>query len=156
MTSDERTTPSLGPGDVIVRSTGPRYTQEVLTAEHRLTADEPAAVGGDGLGPTPYDLLLASLGACKSMTLRMYAKRKGWALEGVEVRLRHSREHARDCETCESSDGVLSRIDVELEIRGDLDEEQRLRLAEISDRCPVHRTLMREADIRTQLLDTAS
>ena len=98
-------------------------------------------------GPTPYDLLLAGLGACKSMTMRRYADRKGWPLEATRVRLRHSRIHAEDCET---EKGRIDRIAVQVGVDGDLDDDQRQRLLEISERCPVHRTLISEIDIRSR------
>ncbi|MFC6286846.1 alpha/beta fold hydrolase [Nocardioides sp. GCM10027113] len=124
------------------------YGQDVTVGKHALLADEPAPVGHDS-GPSPYDLVLAGLGACTSMTLRMYADRKGWPLERVSVALRHSRIHAEDCETCETKSGRLDRIDRVVEITGALDHEQRERLLEIADRCPVHRTLHAEVDVRT-------
>lgn len=126
------------------------YTQAITAGHHRMVADEPAKVGGDDLGATPYDYLLAALGACTSMTLRMYADRKKWPLEGVEVTLQHGRVHARDCEDCTSQDGKVDEIRREIAIQGDLDAAQRARLLEIADRCPVHRTLTNEIKIRTR------
>ncbi|MBD8868159.1 bifunctional alpha/beta hydrolase/OsmC family protein [Nocardioides donggukensis] len=128
------------------------FGQDITVRGHRLTADEPVPLGQD-TGPSPYDLVLAGLGACTSMTLRMYAQRKELPLERVSVRLTHSRIHARDCEECESSTGHLDRIDREIELVGDLDDDQRTRLLEIADRCPVHRTLHREVSVRTRLAD---
>jgi putative redox protein len=105
-------------------------------------SDEPAALGGEGAGPDPYVLLLAALGSCVSMTVTMYARRKGWPLERVRVRLRQGRVHTKDCEECESTlDGYIHRIERAVELEGDLTEEQRTRLQEIAHRCPVHRTL---------------
>jgi putative redox protein len=127
-----------------------RFVQEVLTGAHRLLADEPPAVGGDDLGPSPYQLLLAGLGACTSMTLRMYADRKGWPLEDVRVYLSHDKIHAMDCAECESVKGKVDCIDRVVELRGDLDEEQVERLLQIADRCPVHLTLHNEVHVETR------
>ncbi|MBB4682930.1 OsmC family protein [Amycolatopsis jiangsuensis] len=139
------------PGTVVVTDAGSgRYTQRVSTAAHELLADEPTSVGGDDAGPTPYDLLLASLGTCTAMTVRMYADRKGIPLVRTEVRLRHDRIHARDCEHCETENGMLSRITRKITFEGDLDDGQRTKLLEIADKCPVHRTLSHEIVIETE------
>lgn len=122
--------------------------QTVTVGRHTLTADEPVPIGAD-TGPNPYDLLLAALGACTSMTVRMYASRKQWPLEKVTVSLRHSRIHAKDCAECETASGTISHIDRIIRLDGPLDAEQRERLLEIADKCPVHRTLTSEIDIRT-------
>jgi putative redox protein len=135
---------------VTVRSAGARYAQEVTVGEHRLTADEPVAMGGGDRGPNPYELLLASLGTCTSMTLQMYAQRKQWPLEGVTVRLRIDRIHAADCADCETTEGKVDRIDREIELAGPLSAEQRAALLAIADKCPIHRTLKGEISIRTQ------
>ena len=129
-------------GTVIVTETGSgTYTQEILAGEHRLSADEPRPVGDDA-GPTPYDLLLAALGSCTSMTVRMYADRKGWPLDRVRVTLRHSRIHAKDCEDCgEVSTGFIDQIKSRVRIAGSFDDAQRKRLEQIVGRCPVHKTL---------------
>jgi putative redox protein len=137
-------------GVVEVRGGNAGYLQQIVAGPHRFVADEPKRVGGTDLGPTPYDLLLAGLGACTSMTLRMYADRKDWPLEQVDVRLKHDRVHARDCEDCESSEGRVDVIERVVRIEGDLDPAQRARLLEIADRCPVHRTLENEIKIRTR------
>jgi putative redox protein len=138
-------------GTVTVTEAGSgTYTQQITVGHHRLTADEPRPIGDDA-GPTPYDLLLASLGACTSMTVRMYADRKGWPLEGVRVTLRHSRIHAEDCTDCETTNGFVDHIDRDIELSGDLDDGQRQRLLQIADRCPVHQTLTSEVDIATSL-----
>jgi uncharacterized OsmC-like protein/fermentation-respiration switch protein FrsA (DUF1100 family) len=128
-----------------------RYQCEVLAGPHRLLADEPASVGGTDTGPNPYDLLLASLGSCTAMTLRMYADRKGWPLERATVDLRHSKVHAADCADCETREGKVDVIERAIRLDGPLDDEQRARLLEIADMCPVHRTLHGEIVVRTRL-----
>jgi len=125
--------------------------QDVRAGKHLLAADEPLAVGGTDSGPTPYDLLLAALGACTSMTLRMYARHKDLPLEGVSVTLRHAKIHARDCDDCDTKEGRIDRIEREIALRGPLSEEQRARMLEIADRCPVHRTLAGEISVRSKL-----
>jgi putative redox protein len=137
---------------VVVRGEKGQLRQEVELGRHRLVVDEPVAFGGGDEGPTPYDLLVAALGSCTSMTLQIYAKQKGWPLEGVEVRLRHDKIHARDCAECETKEGRLDRIQREIVLRGPLDEAQRARLLEIANRCPVHRTLASELHVKTSLL----
>jgi putative redox protein len=126
------------------------FTREITAGQHRLVADEPRPIGEDA-GPTPYDLVLAGLGACTSMTVRMYADRKGWPLEQVRVTLRHSRIHAEDCAACETTKGWIDHIDIDVELVGDLDDTQRQRLMQIAERCPVHQTLTSEVDIATTL-----
>lgn len=140
--------PDGAEGEVRVEGAG-SFLQQVVAGGHRFLADEPRRVGGTDLGPTPYGLLLASLGACTSMTLRMYADRKEWPLEEVDVVLRHERVHQKDCEGCDEKPKKLERITRVVTIRGDLDDEQRARLMEIADRCPVHRTLTGELEIVT-------
>jgi len=140
--------------EVVVAETGAgKFAQAVAVGRHRLRADEPKGSGGDDTGPGPYDYLLAGLGACTSMTLRMYAERKGWPLERVTVRLSHRKIHAEDCENCETKEGKIDRVDRAIEIAGPLDEEQRARLLEIADKCPVHRTLESENLIVTELTE---
>src|SRR5204863_2365952 len=140
-----------GPGTVVVTATGDgTYTQQVTTATHTLLVDEPVAVGGADAGPNPYELLLASLGTCTAMTLRMYADRKGIPLTRATVRLRHDRIHAEDCANCETERGMISRISREITLEGELDADQRARLMAIADRCPVHRTLTSEIVIETR------
>jgi len=139
------------PGTVVVTASGGNpFTQQVTTAAHTLLVDEPVALGGADAGPNPYELLLASLGSCTAMTLRMYADRKGFPLTRATVRLRHDRIHARDCEHCETEQGMLSRITREIELEGDLDDDQRAKLMLIADKCPVHRTLSAEIAIETR------
>ena len=145
--TESATTPSEGTVTVTEAGTG-TYTQQITAGKHRLVADEPRPIGDDA-GPTPYDLLLAALGACTSMTVRMYADRKGWPLERVRVTLRHSRIHAEDCAECETAKGWIDHIDRDVELTGELDETQRERLMHIADRCPVHQTLTSEVHITT-------
>ncbi len=138
-------------GEVVVSETGEgKYTQTVQAGPHVVSADEPPGVGRDA-GPNPYDLLLAALGTCTSMTLRMYADRQGWPLERVSVRLSRSRIHAADCATCETKDGMLDSIERIIDLRGGLTRGQQERLMQIAERCPVHRTLMAEKEIVTRL-----
>jgi len=138
------------PGVVVVaeRHRG-RYQQTVRVGSHELVADEPASVGGDDAGPNPYEYLLAALGACTSMTMRMYAERKGLPLEHVAVQLRHEKIHAQDCATCETTVGMVDRIERRIAMRGELTAEQRASLMAIADKCPVHRTLHAEIHIDT-------
>ncbi|MDH3703762.1 MAG: alpha/beta fold hydrolase [Alphaproteobacteria bacterium] len=140
------------PGTVIVRETGDgKFQNEIVNGPHRLLADEPPSVGGADTGPTPYGYLLAGLGACTSMTVRMYANRKKWPLERVSMSLRHDKIHATDCEECETREGKVDTIEKEIEFTGPLDAEQRARLMEIADMCPVHRTLHSEVNIVSRL-----
>ncbi|BBZ45716.1 OsmC family protein [Mycobacterium parmense] len=141
--------PAEGTVTVTEAGTG-TYAQQITAGPHRLAADEPRPIGDD-TGPTPYDLLLAALGACTSMTLRMYADRKGWPLERVRVTLRHTRIHAKDCAECETRSGWIDHIDRDIELAGRLDEMQRQRLLLIADRCPVHQTLTSEVRVATSL-----
>lgn len=138
---------------VVVEEAGEgSFAQVVRTGRHTLRADEPASAGGSDSGPSPYQLLSAALGACTSMTIRMYADRKNWPLEHVSVHLKHDKIHAKDCEDCETRDGRIDRIEREITITGDLDDTQRQRLLEIADRCPVHRTLHSEVSVRSRLV----
>src|SRR5262245_10586692 len=129
----------------VVVSSETGLAQEIVSGNHRWRADEPAPLGTDA-GPSPYELLLASLGACTSMTLRLYAQRKGIDLRRVTVRLQHFRIHAEDCSDCETKQGSLDRIDREIQLSGNLDEAQKRRLLEIAERCPIHRTLKSEIE----------
>jgi putative redox protein len=136
---------------VVVRGSAAAFVQEVTVGSHRFLSDEPIALGGGGAGPTPYDLLLAALGSCISMTAGVYARRKAWPLDSVTVRLTHAHIHAVDCANCETREGMLDRIEVVIELTGALTEAQRTRLLEIAGRCPVHRTLRSEIDIRSRI-----
>jgi putative redox protein len=132
------------------------YRVEIEASGHTLVSDEPLEVGGTNTGATPYDLVLAALGACTAMTLRMYADRKQWPLESVVVRLHHGRSHAADQEQCEDRPVRLDHIERTLELSGPLTDEQRVRLAEIAERCPVHRTLDAGVRITTRLSATGA
>ncbi len=136
--------------EVIVTSDG-FLKQQIIAGHHHLTADEPREVGGEDAGPDPYALLLAALGACTSMTLQLYANRKGWPLEKVEVSLKHSRIHAADCEECKTKEGRIERIERFISLTGPLTEEQRARLLEIAEKCPVHKTLTTRVSIKDYL-----
>ena len=150
MAADAPATDDTEPGTVLVRETRRgQFQQEIITGRHRLMADEPVQVGGMDSGPGPYDLLLAALGACTAMTLRLYAERKQLPLRRTQVRLRHDKIHAADCADCETKEGMVDRIERAITLEGDLDAGQRARLMEIADKCPVHRTLESEIDIRT-------
>ncbi len=125
--------------------------QEIIAGRHRLAADEPVRLGGTDTGPTPYGLLLAALGSCTTMTLRMYANHKGLPLESISCELTHAKVHAEDCTDCENAASRIDRIERVLTLEGDLTDEQRERMLEIADRCPVHRTLVGEKEILTRL-----
>jgi uncharacterized OsmC-like protein/fermentation-respiration switch protein FrsA (DUF1100 family) len=142
------------PRQVVVRETrASRLQQTVTIGPHRMLADEPVAAGGEDSGPGPYDFVLAGLGACTSMTMRLYAERKSLPLERVTVTLKHSKIHAEDCAECETKEGMLDQIDLTIAMEGALDAEQRKRLMEIADKCPVHRTLTSEIRIVTHAAD---
>jgi putative redox protein len=139
------------PRRVTVQETGQsKFQQEVTAGPHHLIADEPASAGGQDSGPNPYDFLLTGLGACTSMTMRMYADRKSLPLDRVTVTLNHSKIYAKDCEECETKTGMLDQIERVIAIEGNLDAEQRSKLMEIADKCPVHRTLTSEVRIVTR------
>jgi uncharacterized OsmC-like protein/pimeloyl-ACP methyl ester carboxylesterase len=152
--SEQAADPGEAPRNVVVRETrNSKFQQIISTGPHRLLADEPVAAGGEDSGPGPYDFLLASLGACTSMTMRMYADRKSLPLERVTVTLKHQKIHAEDCAECETKAGMLDQIDRVIAMEGALDAEQRSKLMEIADKCPVHRTLTSEIRILTRAAD---
>src|ERR1700746_236053 len=134
--------------DVVVRGDAHSFKQEVVTGKHQLIADEPVSASGGDAGPDPYGYLLAALGVCTSMTVGLYARRKQIPLENITVSLWHSRIHAKDCQECETRDGMVDRIDVEVELSGALSAEQHAALMDIAAKCPVHRTLTSEINIR--------
>ncbi len=138
------------PGELIVYEAGNgKFAQIVDDGTHRLLADEPESYGGTDTGPTPYGYLAAALGACTTMTLRMYADRKGWPVERIATRVRHDKVHAEDCADCETKTGKIDRFSRSIEVRGAIDDAQRARLLEIADKCPVHQTLERSNLIET-------
>src|SRR5580704_1548741 len=139
--------------DVVVTSGNSRFLQEISIGPHRIQADEPVDAGGGDEGPDPYGLLLSALGACTGMTIRMYADGKGWPLRMVRTRLRHRKIHAQDCADCETKEGLVDLIEMEILLEGELSDEHRQRLLEIADKCPVHRTLTSEIRIESRLSD---
>jgi len=142
------------PRQIVVRETrAGKFQNTVSIGPHHLSADEPASAGGEDSGPGPYDFLLAGLGACKSMTMRLYADRKSFPLERATVTLNHNKIYARDCEECETREGMLDQIEVAIGLEGPLDADQRKRILEIADKCPVHRTLTSEIRIVTRAAD---
>ncbi len=136
---------------VAVRIGQDGYTTDITNGRHQLVADEPEDIGGNDYGPSPYDLLLSSLGACTAITLRMYADRKNWDLKEVLIQLDHKKDYAKDCDKCESKDSKIDYIDRHIELSGDLTEDQREKLIEIAEKCPVHRTIKSEVKINTLL-----
>ena len=136
------------PADVIVRGNAREFLQEVVSGKHHLRADEPENYEGTDAAPGPYDYLLTALGVCTSMTIGLYARKKQIPLENITVSLRHSRIHGKDCEECETKDGMLDRIDLDIELTGALTADQHSRLMAVAAKCPVHRTLKSEIDIR--------
>lgn len=147
------TVPEMPDGVVVQESRATRLQQTISAGKHRMIADEPVSVGGHDTGPAPYDFLLAALGACTSMTMRLYAERKSIPLDRITVALKHGRIYAKDCEDCETKEGMISKIDRVITMDGNLDAEQRDRLMEIADKCPVHRTLTSEIKIVTTAKD---
>lgn len=138
---------------VTVRTQAGAFRTDMFVNGHAMVADEPVSYGGTNKGPSPYDYLQAALGACTGMTVQMYASRKKWPLESVVVRLHHEKIHARDCVDCDNPNHRIDHFERELEIHGELSEDQRQRLLEISEKCPVHRTLHQEVKITTRLVE---
>lgn len=133
---------------VTVRGNAKEFLQEVTSGKHHLRSDEPVNAGGNDAAPGPYDYLLVALGVCTSMTVGLYARRKEWPLKDIAISLWHSRIHAKDCEGCETKEGMLDRIDMSIELTGALTSEQHAKLMEIAGKCPVHRSLTSEINIR--------
>jgi putative redox protein len=154
--STPATADRVNPADVVVHGDARSFRQEIVAGKHHLRADEPVSAGGGDAGPDPYDYLLAALGVCTSMTVGFYARRKQWPLENITISLWHSRIHAKDCEECESKEGMLDRIDVKIELTGSLTAEQHAKLMEIAAKCPVHRTLKSENNIRLEAAEKRS
>jgi len=141
--------PVLEEGVVVVRGGAGGFVQEITAGRHHLVADEPVGAGGTDRGPGPYDLLLAALGSCMSMTIALYARNKAWPLENVVIRLRHSRIYAKDCTDCVvRDDTLLDRIETEVQLSGKLTAEQERKLMEVAHKCPVHRTLKSQISIQ--------
>jgi uncharacterized OsmC-like protein len=142
--------------DVVVRGDARSFKQQIVAGNHRLIADEPVSAGGSGAGPDPYDYLLTALGACTSMTIGLYARRKQIPLKNITVSVWHSRIYAKDCEDCETKEGMLDRIEVEVELTGALSAEQHDKLMEIAAKCPLHRTLTSEIKIHLRQASKSS
>jgi putative redox protein len=149
--SEKAESPTIAKGHVLVAEKDQKFTQTVITDNHSWIADEPSAVGGSDLGPDPYEHLLAALGTCTAMTLRMYARRKELPLENISIELQHSREHIMDCENCENESERMDILERKITLNGNLSDAQRERLLEIADKCPVHRTLENSPLIRTTI-----
>src|SRR6476646_2100358 len=141
---------------IVVRGGSQNFQQEITGGKHHLVADEPTSVGGGDAGPDPYDYLLSSLGVCTSMTIGLYARRNRLPLENITVSLSHSHIYAADCGECETKEGMLDRIDVEVELTGPLTAEQHAKLMQVAAKCPVHRTLTSEINIRLRSVEKSS
>jgi uncharacterized OsmC-like protein/pimeloyl-ACP methyl ester carboxylesterase len=150
--NDPMSRPEVANGQISVSERNQKFMLDVFSDTHQWIADEPSRVGGNNAGPDPYEHLLAAVGTCTAMTIRMYAARKQWPLDNAEIILKHDREHTTDCESCEDRPTQLDVIDREIKLHGNLDESQRARLMQIADKCPVHRTLTGQLEIRTREL----
>ncbi len=137
--------------DVLIVKNSEVYKVEIRSGKHKIISDEPIEAGGSDAGPNPYELLLSALGSCKAMTMRMYAVRKNFLLNEITIKLKIDKIHAEDCEDCETKEGKIDKIDVEINLSGDLNDEQKKRLLEISEKCPVHKTLTSEVKILTSI-----
>ncbi len=139
------------PPHVVVRGSARSFLQEIVSGSHSFRADEPESAGGTNAAPDPYDYVLAGLGACTSMMVGLYARQRKWPLESVSVYLWHSRIHARDCDECQTKEGMLDRVDIDVELAGNLTPEQHAMLMDVAAKCPVHRTVTSEINIRVRL-----
>jgi putative redox protein len=135
---------------VIIHGDAKGFTQKIDIGAHHIVADEPTSYGGTDTGASPYDLILAALGACTSMTIGLYARNRTWPLENISVSLWHSKIHAQDCEECETKEGRIDRIEMEIHLDGRLSDEQRAKLMEVAGKCPIHQTLTHEINIKTR------
>lgn len=135
---------------VVVNGDAKGFAQKVEIGSHHLAIDEPASYGGTDSGPSPYDLILAALGSCTSMTIGLYARKRSWPVDKISVSLWHSKIHAKDCDDCETKDGRIDRIEMEIHLDGSLTDEQRAKLMEVAGKCPVHQTLTSEINIKTR------
>ena len=156
MDTSSARSPTVAPPEVVVRGHGSSFFQEIVAGKHHLQADEPTDVGGKDAAPNPYDYLLAALGACTSMTIGWYARKKNIPVEDIKVSLWQSRIHAKDCEDCLTKDGMIHRIDLEIALKGNITPQQQKLLLEAAERCPVHRTLTSEINIKTRVAAAAS
>ena len=145
------TAPIIESGHVLVTEQNKEFTRKIYTQDHQIIADEPLSANGSNLGPNPYELLLAALGACTSMTMRMYATRKKLSLDNIEVTMKHDHIHAEDCSDCDAKTGLVDKIEKTIKLEGNLTDAERQRILEIADMCPVHKTLHNEIQIKTQL-----
>ena len=147
---------TAAPPEVVVRGKGTSFLQEIVAGKHHLQADEPVDVGGKDAAPNPYDYLLAALGSCTSMTIGWYARKRNIPVEDIKVSLWQSRIHAKDCEDCLTKEGMIHRIELEIALTGNITAQQHQLLMEAAERCPVHRTLAAEIDIKTRVAAPAS
>lgn len=135
---------------VIVHGTAAGFAQKIDIGPYHIDADEPISYGGTDSGPSPYDLILAALGSCTSMTIGLYARKRSWPVEKISVSLWHSKIHAQDCDDCETKDGRIDRIEMEIHLDGAVTDEQRAKLMEVAGKCPIHQTLTHEINIKTR------
>lgn len=150
-TSSSTSSTAASAPEVIVHGNAASFSQEIVTGKHHLQADEPVDVGGKDAAPNPYDYLLAALGTCTSMTIGWYARKKNIPVEDIKVSLWQSRIHARDCEDCITKEGMIHRIELEIGLTGKITPQQHQLLMEAAEKCPVHRTLTAEIDIKTRV-----